>query len=101
MLIVIAKFRTKPEKRQQMIDMAKGLLEPSRSEDGCIVYEFLQDPFDQDSFTFYERWRSREDLELHFEESHFKKFDMTVHELIVEGSGSVVAYEVSGESNIA
>ena len=34
------------------------------SEDGCIVYEFLQDPFDPDSFTFYERWRSREDLEL-------------------------------------
>ncbi len=101
MLIVIAKFRAKPDKRLQMVDMVKGLLEPSRNEEGCIVYEFLQDPFDPDSFTFYERWRSREDLELHFEEPHFKKFDMTVPELIVEGSGSVVAYEVSSDSKIA
>jgi quinol monooxygenase YgiN len=101
MLIVIAKFRTKSEKRQQMIDMAKGLLEPSRSEDGCIFYEFLQDPFDPDSFTFYERWRSREDLTLHSKEPHFKEFEKTFPELVVENGVSIVAYEVSGETKVA
>lgn len=101
MLILIAKFRTKPDKREQMIEMAKGLLEPSRGEDGCMVYEFLQDPFDPDSFTFYERWRSREDLDLHFEEPHFKEFEKTFPGFIVGGSESIIAYEVSGESRIA
>ena len=101
MLIVIAKFRTKPECRERMIEMSKGMLGPSRSEDGCIVYEFLQNPFDQDAFTFYEKWRSRHDLDLHFEEPHFKEFEKKFPELIVEGSEDIVAYEVAGESVIA
>jgi len=74
MLILIAKFKTKPEFRTQMIELAKDAITPSNNEEGCMIYEFLQDPFDPDSFTFYEKWRSREDLELHFEEPHFKEF---------------------------
>lgn len=100
MLILIAKFRTKPGSRQKMIEMAKGLLEPSRSEDGCIVYEFLQDPFDQDSFTFYERWRSMKDLELHFEEPHFIEF-AEVFPSLIDGPESLVAYEVGEEKRLA
>lgn len=101
MLIVIAKFRTKPECRARMTEMSRGMLEPSRGEKGCIVYEFLQDPFDPDSFTFYEKWRSRQDLDLHFEEPHFKDFEKRFPELIVEGSEDIVAYEVASESRIA
>ena len=101
MLIVIAKFRTKPECRAQMMEMSKGMLAPSRGEQGCILYEFLQDPFDPDSFTFYEKWRSRQDLDLHFEELHFKEFEKKFPELIVDGSEDIVAYEVAGESRIA
>ncbi len=100
MLILIAKFRTKPERRKQMMEMSRGMLEPSRGEEGCIVYEFLQDPFDPDSFTFYEKWRSRRDLDLHFEMPHFEKFAQIFPELM-EGPESVVAYEVSEESVIA
>lgn len=100
MLILIAKFRTKPERRKEMMEMSRGMLGPSRGEEGCIVYEFLQDPFDPDSFTFYEKWRSRKDLDLHFEMPHFKDFEKKFPELI-EGPESVVAYEVSGEGVIA
>lgn len=100
MLILIAKFKTKPECRQQMIDMAKGLIEPSRSEEGCIVYDFLQDPFEQDSFTFYEQWRNRKDLDLHFEKSYFKDF-AEILPGIIEGPEDLVTYEVAGEQRIA
>lgn len=100
MLILIAKFRTKPECRQQMIVMSQGMLGPSRSEGGCIVYEFLQDPFDPDSFTFYERWRTQKDLDLHFEKPYFEDFASIVPELI-EGTESIVTYEVAGESVLA
>ena len=101
MLILIAKFRTKPECRKRMIEISKGMLAPSSGEDGCIVYEFLQDPFDPDAFTFYEKWRSRQDLDLHFEEPHFKEFEKAFPELIINGSENIVAYEVAGESVIA
>lgn len=99
MLILIAKFRTKSECREKLISMSKAMVEHSRSEDGCIVYDFLQDPFDPDSFTFYERWRSREDLDLHFEKSYFKEFAGICPDLL-ETPGSIVAYEVAGENTI-
>lgn len=101
MLIVIAKFRAKTEHRNRMMEMSKGMLAPSRGEEGCIVYEFLQNPFDPDSFTFYERWKSRHDLDLHFEEAHFKEFERKFPELIVEGTENIVAYEVAGEDVLA
>ncbi|MFI5323690.1 MAG: putative quinol monooxygenase [Thermodesulfobacteriota bacterium] len=100
MLIVIAKFRTKPECRKNMIEMSREMLEPSRREDGCISYEFLHDPFDPDSFTFYEKWRSRKDLDLHFETPHFKDFEHTFPDLI-DGPENVVAYEVASENVLA
>ncbi|MEE8298404.1 MAG: putative quinol monooxygenase [Thermodesulfobacteriota bacterium] len=100
MLILIAKFRTKSECRDQMIALAKDAIGPSRSEEGCIIYEFLQDPFSPDSFTFYEKWRSREDLDLHFEEPHFKEFAQKSPELI-EGSPSLLSFEVASENKIA
>ena len=100
MLILIAKFKTKPECRKQMTELAKDAITPSNNEEGCMIYEFLQDPFDPDSFTFYEKWRSREDLELHFEEPHFKEFAEKVPELI-EGEPILTSYEISSETQIS
>lgn len=100
MLILIAKFKTKPECREDLIELAKNAIEPSRAEEGCIIYDFLQDPFSKDAFTFYEKWRSREDLELHFEEPHFKEFAEKVPELIV-GKPSLISYEIASETEIS
>ncbi len=99
MLILIAKFQTKPECREDLIALAKNAIEPSRAEEGCIIYDFLQDPFEQDSFTFYEKWRSREDLDLHFGEPHFKEFAEKVPEYIV-GEPSLTSYEIANETAI-
>ena len=100
MLILIAKFSTKSDCREHMIALAKDVIGPSRSVEGCITYDFLQDPFSPDSFTFYEKWRSREDLDLHFEEPHFKEFAQKSPELI-DGSPSLITYEVASENKIA
>ena len=100
MLILIAKFRTKSGCREQIIELAKDAIGPSRNEEGCIIYDFLQDPLDPYSFTFYEKWRSREDLDLHFEEPHFKEFAQKCPELI-EGAPSLVSYEVASETEIS
>lgn len=100
MLILIAKFTTKPGCREDLIGLAKNAVGPSRAEEGCIIYDFLQDPFNQDSFTFYEKWRSRDDLELHFGEVHFKEFAEKVPELII-GEPSLVSYEIASETEIS
>ena len=96
MLILIAKLRAKPGRGKELTDLAERAIGPSRNEEGCIAYELLQDPFDPDSFTFYEKWRSMEDLKLHFKEEHFLEFAGKSSEL-TEGPASLVSYEVSGE----
>ena len=99
MLILIAKFKAKPEYREEFINLSEGMLEPSRSEDGCIHYELLQNPFNQDHFTFYEKWKSQEDLQEHFQKHYFQEFVNNVAELIV-GDGNVTTYDVEKEQAI-
>ena len=99
MLILIAKLRAKPGCVQELINLAERAIEPSRNEEGCLTYELLQDPFDRESFTFFEKWRSREDLELHFKEPHFLEF-AAESEKITDGAAVLVSYEVSGEENV-
>jgi quinol monooxygenase YgiN len=99
MLIITAKFTSKPECREDLIELARNAVGPSNNEEGCIIYEFLQDPFNPDHFTFLEKWRSRQDLELHFEETHFKEFAAKVPELTV-GEPILTSYEIESESKL-
>ena len=99
MLILIAKFHLDPEYVEEFINISEGMLEPSRSEDGCIHYELLQNPYNPALFTFYEKWRSREDLEEHFQKHYFEEFVNTIADMI-EGEGDVTTYEVTNEHEI-
>ena len=100
MLIVIVKLRTKPDRRENLIELAKAVLWPSRGEEGCYAYDFLQDPFEPECFTFYEKWRSRNDLELHFNEPHFKLFDEKSKATLTEPA-QIVAFEVIREKKLS
>lgn len=99
MLILIAKFKTNTEHKNSMIDLAKAMLKPSNDEDGCISYEFFQNPIENNYFVFVERWESRKTLDLHFETPHFKNFDSKVDSLLSE-KPSVIAYEVDNQEEI-
>ena len=99
MLILHARFKTTPDNRTKMLEIANGMIAPSNTEEGCISYEFFQDAFNPNSFIFVERWNSREALELHFRMPYFKDFDSRVGELL-EGPPSVISYEVSEEEVI-
>jgi quinol monooxygenase YgiN len=41
------------------------LLEPTRSEVGCIIYELMQNEADPADFTFYEEWTDAAALFVH------------------------------------
>ena len=100
MLILLAKFNVATQNGEKMLDLAQGMIGPSNSEEGCISYEFYQDPFNRNSFIFVERWRSKKDLDLHFEMPYFKDFDTKVAEIVSE-KPSVITYEASNENIIA
>ena len=99
MLILIAKFKLKPEYIDEFINLSEGMLEPSRSEDGCIHYELLQNPYNPQLFTFYEKWKSQEDLEEHFQKHYFGEFVNNIANLLEE-EGDIRTYEAGNEKEI-
>ena len=46
------------------------MLEPSRAEDGCLIYELLQCQDDPTDFTFVEEWTDAAALEKHAAAPH-------------------------------
>ena len=99
MLILIAKFKLKPEYIDEFINLSEGMLEPSISEDGCIHYELLQNPYNPQLFTFYEKWKSQEDLEEHFQKHYFGEFVNNISNLLEE-EGDIRTYEAGNEKEI-
>lgn len=51
-----------------------GLVEPTRAEPGCLIYELHRDPENAGKFFFYERFASQDALDTHVASAHFQNF---------------------------
>jgi quinol monooxygenase YgiN len=81
---VVAILRAKPELTAETRNALLAMIRPSRSEPGCIVYEIDQPADDASVFVFYEIWRSRADLDAHFEKPYFKALSVRLADLLVQ-----------------
>lgn len=71
-LRVIARFRAQPGKEKALRQVLSGLVDPTRGEDGCIVYELLSNIDEPGEFTFVEEWRNEEALAAHSQSEHIR-----------------------------
>ena len=71
---VVARIKAKPEASTKIHEELLKLIEPTRSEDGCINYDLYQDNEDPSLFFFLENWESRELLDKHLESEHIKAY---------------------------
>ena len=71
-LRVVARIKAKPEKVEEVKNLLSSLIEPTRKESGCVVYELLQNKKDPTDFTFVEEWESESALENHFSTEHIQ-----------------------------
>ena len=69
-LTVVAIAETSPDKINELKSICTGLIEPTRKEEGCISYELYQDTNNPGIFTFIERWKSQEHLDIHLKTPH-------------------------------
>ena len=67
---VNALIRAKKGQEAACRDMLRGLVGPTRREDGCLRYELLEDPQDATAFHFEEEWRDASSLERHLASAH-------------------------------
>ncbi len=89
-LIIVAKI----EAKKDHIDLVKSelnkLIEPTRKEDGCQLYDLHQDNVNPEVFLFYEKWTSRDLWQVHMNNENLTAYmrategaveNFTIHEM--------------------
>src|SRR5512143_1439503 len=64
-ILVTLKMIVRPERRSDLLDTMRGILEPSRVERGCLSYRLYQEVQDENAFVLVEEWKTQKDLESH------------------------------------
>jgi Uncharacterized conserved protein len=64
-ILVTLRMIVRPEKRSDLLETMRGMLEPARVERGCLSYRLYQDVEDKNAFVMLETWATQEDLESH------------------------------------
>ena len=72
----------KPETSEELHAILAGFVGPTRSEEGCINYDFHVDANDPCVFMFYENWRSKAEFERHLAKPHLKPLFERLEELL-------------------
>jgi quinol monooxygenase YgiN len=80
---VVARLIAKPDCIEETLEELTLLIGPTRAEDGCIVYELMQNNDDPTDFTFVEEWESDADLDAHLESEHVRRLQSRAGEILV------------------
>lgn len=64
---LIAYLHAKQERREELLKILLGFVNPSRQEAACVDYHLHVSNDDPNLFIFYENWRSREEFEQHLQ----------------------------------
>ena len=69
-IAVFGILRFPPDKIEGVLPHLKIFVEATQKNDGCILYEIAEDPFDKGLIRFSEMWPDRASLEKHLEAPH-------------------------------
>jgi autoinducer 2-degrading protein len=95
MYIVVVHSHIQVEHVERFREITIQNAEASRSEDGCVRFDVLQQVDDPTRFTFIEMFKSKEDGAQHLETSHFKKWLEEAVPLMTEPRTRVIYHDVS------
>jgi quinol monooxygenase YgiN len=86
MLRVVAHLKAKADKIEETRAALTALIDKTRAEDGCIVYELMQNNDDPTNFTFVEEWIDEAALDAHLQSDHIKDLVSRADELLAAPS---------------
>ncbi|MCJ8323514.1 MAG: antibiotic biosynthesis monooxygenase [Rhizobiales bacterium] len=99
MLIITVQFTVKPENRKKIINMSRILVEQTLREEGCIAYSFFEDHYNPNKFMFFERWKNREAVNIHFEKPYVKTYS-DVYSSLREGKAKLEIHEIKQTNTV-
>lgn len=97
MILVIARFLARPDRREELVALLSEVQEASRRDDGCLNYGYYTEVVDPVRLVAVEEWRDRDALDAHLRKPHVARLveglpglgqeppEITVHE--IAGSG--------------
>jgi len=71
MIDATIKLTVPPEKRKEVLQTFKAILDPIRREQGCVSCNCYVDVESEDVIFFKEEWNSSEELSAHLRSGHF------------------------------
>lgn len=92
MIIVVADAVVKEGMKGQFIAAAQKCVAKTRLEEGNLSYDLKNDCFQDNKFTFFEQWKTKEALDGHMETKHFKEFGAGIQNILAEEL-SICVYE--------
>ena len=67
---MIATMKVKPGDEERALEILRGVIAASHTEDGCVKYTLHRASNEPGAFAIVEKWRSQADLDSHFKEPH-------------------------------
>jgi len=67
-------IKVKEEHRDEVVSILQNMVQCTRKEEACELYNLHQSFEDKNLFTFYEIWKSQEGLSAHNEQPYIKAF---------------------------
>jgi quinol monooxygenase YgiN len=80
-VIVIARFRPRPDRRDDLVALLEEVQAASRLDDGCLNYGYYTEITDRFSFVAVEEWRDNEALAAHLRQPHVARLIAALPEL--------------------
>ncbi len=85
MLALIVSLKVKPELRDRFLQVAEDDSTCSaRDEPGCLRFDVLQDPSDENHFYFYEVYRDDAALQAHTQAPHYARWRAASADVLAE-----------------
>jgi len=72
-ILVTLRMIVQPERRRDLLETMRGLLEPVRVERGCLSYRLYEDVEDRNTFVLMEEWNTHKDLESHIRTDNHRR----------------------------
>ena len=93
---VFARLKAKEGSEGELKELLLTLIEPSRSDEGCVKYDLHQAIKDPGLFVFYEIWESRDHLDKHARTPHFQQFQNKSKDMLAGPPELILLENISG-----
>lgn len=74
MYAITITLRALPGRSDELFELSRATVEPSRAEPGCLFFDLLRGVEDHDELVFYEAYRNRADFEAHLTMPHVREW---------------------------